>query len=408
MKDFLNTLRFAFAILALPLAATAAVSAQQYFSENSPVSYSDDVVKAIPASTANAPTPAPLKKTLAGTFRNHTVSIDADGIVRGRVAIASDAEGVTGLGDMKVFFLKDGKIAHQTYTIEDGSFEAQNLESGNYSFVATGKNGFAAFGVSLSENGESTTNNLIEVATVSPNFAQLATIIDGRFPKTIVDQIVNNSSLPFDGPVTGSNRVQIIDGKIKGHLVSLNGTDNNNAEVRLSKGSELVAKTNVDENGSFSFANVQPGVYEFVSAGSEGIAALSFEAVQDGAVSVIEGGTGAVEAAPAGYVAQDLDVAPTMASDSTIVGEQFDFASTSYEYPSYYAGSEIGCGIATGGCCGGSGNWSGFSGGCGGGCGGFGGLGGGRLLTSGLLIWALIEAFNNNNNTPNPPSPSST
>ncbi|MEZ6093567.1 MAG: hypothetical protein R3C03_04920 [Pirellulaceae bacterium] len=402
MKDLTSILRLAFAIFALPLAATAAVSAHQYMSESRALA---------PVNVA----PATAKSMLAGTFRNHTISIDTDGVVRGRIG-AVDANGLAGLGDMKVFFLKDGKIAHQSYTSADGSFEAAGLNDGNYSFVATGAKGFAAFGVSLEQGYQSTTNNLMEVATISPSFKQLSELIADELPQEVVDAVVAADASAE--PVTGSNRVQIINGELKGRLVSLVGNVGADAVVRLAKDSQSVAELRVDESGMFSVPNLEPGIYEFVAKGSEGIAALSFEAVQEAGVGSVVESTEIIETEVADYVSPELDVCTTCGADNVIVGEQFDYACDSCGYGvsntvDYgYAGTEIGCGIAAGGCCGSAGNW----GGCGGSLGG-GGFGGGlgglaSLGRFAVLGWILTELFDNidftNNDTVPPASPFTT
>ncbi len=412
MKDITSILRLAIAIFALPLAATAAVSAHYSYTDNAALTASSPLLESLKAE-AEAPVP---KATLAGTFRNHTIAIDSDGIVRGRVGSVSDDKGVEGLSETKVFFVKDGEIVHQTYTSADGTFEATGLAAGNYSFVAAGAKGFAAFGVNLSEGESSETINLIEVATINPNFQQLASLVEGKLPKAIVEHVANTEN-KLDGPIAGSNRVQIVDGGINGRLISLVGDVGSDAKVRLSKGSELVAETTVDAQGLFAFDNVQPGIYEFVAAGSEGIAAISFEAVsQDEVVSVVEETTDMVVAGTdvvqdPGYAAPGLDVATTVGSDGMIVGEQFDIACDTCGDPGIvstgYAGTEIGCGMAAGGCCGASGGF----GGCGG-CMGGGGFGGGlaSLAKWAVLGWILTELFDNidfsNNDNLPPVSPS--
>lgn len=385
MKDIFSIFRLALTLFALPIVATAAVSAHQYMNEAQPIEATSVIAK-----------PAKTKSLLSGTFRNHSVAIDQDGVVRGRIGNAAAAEGMIGLGDMKVFFLKDGEIAYQSYTAADGSFEVAGLEEGNYSFVATGDQGFAAFGVNLSRGLEMATNNLIEVATISPSFRGLAKILEGKLPGSVVDSIFA-SSQPGE-PITGSNRVQIIDGKVNGVLANSSVKEGQDAKVHLIKQSEKVGEAQVDENGMFTFEDVEPGVYEFVAAGSEGIAALGFEAVvQD---EVPAGGSDAQFASPM------LDVLTTYGPDRVIVFEQYNFYNTPQDAlpPGVDPGfvpTEISSGIAAGG----YGAPAGFGGG------GFGG--GGGLVSLGrfaILGWILTELFDEidfsrNDNLP-PASPS--
>ncbi len=209
-------------------------------------------------------------------------------------------------------------------------------------------------------------------------------------------------------PAAGSNRVAINEGKLNGNLFSLLDIDGNEFEktsVHLIRDKKVVGKSNVDENGMFSFESVEPGIYEFVAKGSEGIAALSFEAVPQEQVLAQDKPAETIEPAPitaqANYASPSLDVAPTVPADNTVVNEQFSNACdactmTSTPIEPNFVGSEVGCGVAAGGCCGSAGNWGGCGGGgCGGG--GFGGLGGGlaSLGRFAILGWILTELFDN-------------
>ncbi len=435
MKDLWAVLRIALAVLALPLAATAAVSALSDRGE----SISENVL-AVRAAHAMK----------SASFRNHSVFVDDSGVVRGRV-VSTAGDTVTGLDEMKIFFVRDGEIATNVYSRPDGSFEATGLEEGNYSFVATGANGFGAFGLRVVKGENSQTNNLIEVGTVSPKFERLTEIIGDRLPAEVVSEIEADALVAVSSPAPGANRVQVVDGKVSGTLASLTGNVDG-AEVHLIRDQEKIAEVATDSEGKFELDGIEPGVYEFVAFSPSGMAAISFEAVAQDETTVVEPMLSATELAAAtgegsevlsqeiisqdagssvvapgvgfdnGYAASSLDVCTTCGTDGLIVGEQFDYACDScglnapYTDPYAYPGTQISTGAAAGGCCGSAGNWGGFAGGCGGGCGGggagFGGLGGlaglGRLA---ILGWVLTELFdeidfsNNNNNLP-PVSPS--
>jgi hypothetical protein len=395
MKELFSVFRLAITVLALPLMATAAVSAHQFFANNEPISVDSLVAaKDAPASV------------LAGTFRNHAIAIDGNGIVKGRIGNASMDSGLSGLSNVKVFFIRDGKVAFQGYSADDGSFEAVGLEPGAYSFVATSAKGFAAFGVRLTDNLTVATNNIIEVATISPDFEHIVSILGRNLPSAVLSEIKANESNAL--PAAGSNRVAINEGKLNGNLFSLLNIEGNEFEktsVHLIREKKVVGKSNVDENGMFSFDNVEPGIYEFVAKGSDGVAALSFEAVQQEPTPSTEKSGETIEPAPitaqANYASPSLDVAPTVPADSTIVNEQFSHACdactmTNAPIDPNFVGSEVGCGVAAGGCCGSAGNWGGCGGGgCGGG--GFGGIGGGlaSLGRFAVLGWILTELFDN-------------
>ncbi len=388
MQEFLSVFRLAVAVLALPLIATAAVSSHSYLVENQPTLVGKGPLTEL-LSSVKSPS------LLSGTFRNHTVAIDADGVVRGRIGKALGGER-SGIGNLKVFFLRDGKIAYQGYSAEDGTFQAAGLEPGAYSFVATGAQGFAAFGVRLSDNHNPETNNLIEVSPATPDFDRVSSILgeDLGLPAAIRQElsVVDNGS----SPAPGSNLVAIRDGVLVGTLSTLVDSNSNEpAQVHLLRDKEVIGSQAVADDGSFRFEGIEPGVYEFVSKGPEGIAVLSFEAVEQDSV-VVPGS----EVVPSGnHVSPALDVTSTTVNDQGVVSEQLSYATDVGVLPAdqccgSFAGTEVGCGVAAGGCCGGMGDWGGFGGCCGGG--GFGGgLGGGlaSIARFAILGWILTELF---------------
>ena len=183
------------------------------------------------------------------------------------------------------------------------------------------------------------------------------------------------------------------------------------------RGEERVAETSVDSQGNFTFDDIEPGIYEFVAAGPDGHAAVSFEAVdvleEVQIKSVVEGGSLAQDGAlpgPDHAPAPALEVPMTNPQDQVILTEQLEHAhySCQGEYTSAVIGSDIACGTAAGGCCGGSGDWGGYSSGCGGGGGG-GGFGGGEwagIAKFAILAWLLSELdFDDNDPVVPPASP---
>lgn len=386
--------RLSATVLALPLFATAAVSAMSGGGSRA-VDMLVEFKQPARQSTAS--------------FRNHLVSIDQDGVVRGRVVAAAD-RGLTGLENMKVFFVRNGEIASQVYTRGDGSFEAIGLKEGVYSFVATGGKGFAAFGLRLTAEPNQLTNNLIEVGTASPRFEKVLEILGEKLPAQVVAGIVPvNETVP----APGANRVQLDGGNLVGSLTSF-GASVAGATVSLVRNGEKVGETVADESGNFSVSDLEPGIYEFVATGGSGVAVLSFEAVEQD--SVVSDGVASFDTA---VPAQSMDVAMTAPGDQMIVNDQFGYACDScnsvatYSEPYAYTGTSVGCGVAAGGCCGSAGNWGGYSSCCGGGGmggafgGGMGGLAG--IAKFAILGWILTELFNEIDfSRPSPSSPSGT
>jgi len=379
MKNKWKTIRMGLMLLALPLAVTAATSAHALFNDSNPITI--DVQSEIGNSGI-------------GLARVHTVALNRNGVVEGRIAtIDSTTKSTKGLSSLKIFFVQDGKVASESMTEADGSFVAQ-VPEGVYSFIASGENGFAAYGVQVVADTEGKFDNVMEAAAVSPRFAAVKQILNDKLPSEVAQQIINSSSVNSDSKVVGSNRVQLAKGQLKGQVVSMLGGVNavDGTYVHIIRDDQAVAEVQADESGSFMIQDLEPGIYDFVAAGPSGFAAVSFEAVespQDFVDPIAYQDMGAVPF-DGGY-SQSLDVCLTCSQDSGFVGQQLDYAGTEVyadagyvdygmDYaPIEYAGESIGCGCASGGSCGTSGNFGGFSS-CNTGCGG----GGGGLLRGGL------------------------
>jgi hypothetical protein len=371
MKTNLNLLKAGALLFALPLMATAAVSASQWASNTAPIELNVDIDA--------------VESDSIGVARVHTVALNSSGAVEGRVA-AMNANGTQGIADLTVYFLSNGKVADQTKTSADGSFRVSGLKEGNYSFVATGENGFAAYGVQVV--GETAgVSNTMEAAAVAPNFAAVKQILNDNLPSQVATEIVANVVDEDAKPLVGANRVALVEGKLVGNVRSLVTSDNAGATVHILKGDKKVASVEANENGSFSVSDLEPGVYGFVATGPSGFAALSFEAVQDENAEI------PVAIAPAfqdvmfdGGYAPSLDVCTTCGTDVGYADDSivYDSAPVMQEFaPVEYAGESIGCGGACGATCGSCGNMSNYSAGS---CGGCCGSGGGGLLRGGRLF----------------------
>lgn len=406
MKNTFGYARFAFYVLALPLLATAAVSAHQFLLDNTPIK------TAGPAVVSRA------VSGLTGSFRNHTLAVDEQGTVKGRVNVVNRDFSVSGLSALRVCLVRDGKIAHVVDSNSLGQFEFTGVEEGVYSFVATGKDGFAACGVKVAKGQGA---NTMEVAVVNPDFQQVREIFEAT---PVAAEVLASAGAEQPTRIDGNNRVSTSNGNLVGKLFDfVSGAVSAETKAYLLKNNVRIAEAAVDAFGQFNFAGVEPGVYEFVAAGPTGYAAVSFEAVAQevqaaqSADVVVEGSVveeGVV--APA----QQLDVPMTAAGDHVVVGEQLNTACDACTagapvvdaYAGPMIGNDIACGAAAGGCCGASDNWGGYCGGGGGAGGGYGGIGGlaglGRLA---ILGWILTELFDNidwdDNEPPTPVSPAS-
>lgn len=436
-------------LFALPMIATAVASAQHFAADSAPV-VSDSVA------VANA--------NDLMTNRVHTISLNRAGEVEGRIAsLNTEGAQVAGLADLKIFFIRDGKIAEETKTLEDGTFAVDGLDTGIYSFVATGKSGFAAYGVRVVGFDGAAKVNVMEAAAVSPRFSVVKSILEKNLPTDIADEIVAASRNESVDRVVGANRVRLNDGQLVGHVLPMLGDTSmvEGTQVHIIQDDQQVAQVEVGERGSFMVPDLEPGVYDFVAAGPSGFAAVSFQAVemddsvgqsvladtdeipvaipaaaQDAIPADIPFDSGYADGgyAESGY-SDSLDVCLTCQQDSGFVGDQIEYAGTEYygddvvydSSPIEYASDSLGCGSAAGGACGSCGDFSGASscntcggrrglfgrgGGAGGGLGllGFGGLGGGLggLATLGGLAGGIVAISDNGDNNPSDATSSTT
>lgn len=409
MSELLKTLRLAVYVLALPIAVTAAVSAHQQFIDGQPLPKTDIVATSFVS-----------KISLSGTFRNHIVSTDENGSVRGRITAVGSDVGVIGLGKTKVMLVRGGTIDHLIETQVDGSFELKNVEHGDYSLIASGKQGFAAFGVRVTDVISEHSTNVIEIATVNPGSLPLRRVLESVLPMKVLEQVDFDSVAGVD--TIGSNRVRLTNGKLVGRLTSFVSAKLEGTKVAILNDDKKVAETDVDANGGFAIENLAEGVYELVAVGQSGLAVLTFEAVAGESVTNLQNGADGYYFASAttetynNWLAEEesvMEIATTLPQDNVVVQEQMGYVEGADVAPVVddygFAGTEIGCGTAVGGCCGGAGNFGGCCGGAGGGGmggGGFGGAGLGGIARFAILGWILTELFDEIDfANPNPPSP---
>ena len=382
MKSNWNLLKAGALLFALPMMATAAVSASQWVNDSASIDLNVETAQV---------------ESSIGVTRVHAVALNSSGAIEGRVA-SMDAQGTQGISDLSVYFMKSGKVVQETSTSSDGSFRVEGLSEGNYSFVASGENGFAAYGVKVV--GETAgIDNVMEAAAVAPGVSVVKQILDTNLPEKFA--AATDSSV--DQAVVGANRVNLVDGKLVGTVRSLENASVEGTLVHILSGDKQVAQVETDKDGSFSIADMTPGVYSFVSTGPSGYAAVSFEAISETSVDVEI----PVAFSPAAAIQEfgfsdSLDVCTTCGTGAGFGGDVVYDSQPVYQEsfaPVEFASESISCGGACGGSCGSCGNFSNFTpstcGSCNAGGGGgrlFGGGGGGGLFSGRFGRLALLGA----------------
>ncbi len=193
MKTQWKVIKTIVLLSALPLVATAAASAHTWLSDTNPISLDVAGVSAEHSQQLSSE-------------RVHTVALNRAGAIEGRIAtIDATTKESSGLSKLKIYFIRDGKIANETYTNDDGTFVVDGIAEGAYSFVATGKAGFAAYGVRVVANDGTQKVNTMEAAAVSPRFAAVKKILEQQLPFEVTEQILSGSEISSEQGCRGES-----------------------------------------------------------------------------------------------------------------------------------------------------------------------------------------------------------
>ena len=260
MNNTWNLAKFGLVLLALPLVATAAASAHLQIVQSSPITVGTEVY------TSNVAT--------VGLDRVHTVALNRNGGVDGRIVVFQADSTVQALSDLNVRFVKDGQTISQAKTDDDGVFSVQNIPEGIYSFIASGETGFAAYSVRVVSDNTGTYDDSMEAVAVS-QVGSVKQIID-RQP---VSTATRSNSEKAQMDEKGANRVVLKNGTLSGRVLLTTTGKLENTEVHILQDGIPVANEMTDENGEYEVHDMKPGVYALVTVGPQGMAAVSFEAV---------------------------------------------------------------------------------------------------------------------------------
>ena len=386
MSNFWTITKYGFALVALPLAVTAAASAHQRIANATPISLE---VNPVVSELANI-----------GVERCHTVALNRIGGVDGRIVSFASNEADRGISDLVVRFVKDGKTVRQGKTNADGVFSINDVPEGVYSFIASGEKGYAAYSVRVLSDATGQHPNVVEVAAV-PEVKAVDRLINKQVQAKAKQRGIGGAELIE----AGVNRVAVMDGNLIGKVLDLSGNGIAKMQIDILKDGVSVASVMSAENGEYVVPDLQPGVYGLVAAGADAAAVVGFEAVDFASHERESFVSTNAESAPSYgeslvvYAAAGQDLAPEV-----VVEEEFVYENASIEY----IGQSIACGGACGSCgpvadsccspapcCGGL-----FGGGGGGGVGGVGGRGIGRLVAIGGLTVGIVALAGDGGATP--------
>ena len=362
MSDLFKIGRLALYVVALPLAITAVVSAEAFFS------YSDGLIDDSELLASN-----PTAIDAAYGQINHVLHVDADGGVSGQI-MNRNGDGFEGSADMDVTLNSRGQIVAAATTGNDGVFHFENVKPGAYSFIATSENHVSTFGVYvLDDETPETATIQLSVAASGANSAGVKEILNSDVQTVAyqytpaVSELVNTeqiSRVSLSSSNTIDGRIQPLRWEDQAQTFDLTGN-----QVYLLDESGVVANTPVEADGSYSLSDVAPGIYDFVSFGPHGAAAFAVE-ITDPAADAEKN----VSFTSKGQ--EDSEELSVVLSEP-VSGEDEITIEVLGDSPQ-----------------------NGYGGGYGGGGGGAGGFGGdwGGIIGLALGAWVLTEAFNNSNN----------
>jgi len=352
---------------------------------------------------------------LTRVARTHRVQL-SNGSITGAIQSLGADGAVRNLSDVRVSFFQNGSTVSQVSPGSDGVFHA-TLAPGVYTLVAYSPSGYVAYGIQIVdqtaeirsagfEKADSQLNLQIESLAVPPvDYATVYRLarshVKGAIPATVPTRANSGAETLPDLPVENAlpqtnlkhHTVRLeADGSLIGRLKRIHPQTGDVLRVHslhgfLVQGGSVVHQANVAEDGALKFSAVNPGVYTFVTAGSEGFSAFSVvvaPAVATASVNTITPVSFQPDSSPlTGTPGAPGDMGP--ATDPLAPPAQNDDPAGGF--------------VEAPGGAGGGGFGGGSGGGFGGGGAGGGGLGlGGLLGLAGIGIGAAALADDNDDN----------
>ncbi len=250
--------------------------------------------------TAQETVPAPAAATLvsAENFLNplhveEWVTLDATGNVKGQFVQLS-ADGVSKpLGQVTLYLTRNGAPLATVVTEADGRFVLPGLGVGTYGLVGRSEKSLAAFALHVLPNGAS--------QKLDSDFTVYGTTMNGSsFEDVLRAHTVPGGSAIYPDfrtdPVgearrfSASSQVQLRNnGSLAGRVSrpsGFSGYDLTGNVVHIIRNGIVVGHESTNAKGEFQVPSLNAGVYDFIVAGKDGIAAGSFVAVEGTGVAM--------------------------------------------------------------------------------------------------------------------------
>ena len=359
--------------------------------------YGEDAaaVEPTPASTEAAPTPLGVTANKLETAPTGAVSQIAESDALGFWAVGSDGQPVNA-AQTTVRVVRSGRIVQTRRVGQGGIAQISQLSSGPYSIMASGPEGFAAYGIYL---GDPAGTAVSRVGLVPQRDAQLV--------RSLIRSHLAAGSVAESTPATqeitrlsaeeNANFEIQADGTVKGQMIKA-AADGQRIEpianlfVAFVRDGQVAGEATSDANGEFTVTGLSAGIHSLAIAGPSGFAALSTEVIQ-------------AEPLAQGKVKQFQFVAFQSGGGSTIVPATPDDARLLNQNAAQGPDENAPLGPPGLAAPGGGSMGGGAGGGAGGGIGGGGGLLGAALGAAGGALAGALIADDNNNPPPTPAAP---
>ena len=327
------------------------------------------------------------------TEKLHHYSLDESGTLHGQITVTGDKP-----SGLDVFAMQGKQVVHQSTTNAVGEFAMAQMTPGQYSIVIAGRNQLAAQGVIIERDRSQNANDYFELSTIRTSYQGIQDLVASALPQQIstslgdADSKIQQVSATFsDTPI--AKQVQIINGKIRGQVVSLINEDNiAGTTIHLLQNSRPVAQVEIDSEGYFTIPDTEAGMYDMVATADSGMAAMRIQAIANKTPMKMVSYAQQIPTELSVPLAEDCPCNQAQVSQPIQASNQPAAMEACSQRPIEYASESAGCGGACGGCGGAAGNFSNVSGRVlgtrGGGSGFFGG--GGNLAAGGGSLRRLI------------------
>jgi len=237
---------------------------------------------------------------------------NADGEVSGRIS-ALELKSTIPLEDLQVSLVKDGNKLYTDQTDSAGTFTFNDVTPDIYTLIASGKNGFMAYGIEVVPRPDNGALELdfgqraaaekafytklglpagavvqddlqVDAAAVPPTFNTMQRLTQSFLPGAGLFAADVKSIGNAEEVGGGFQHALSEDGSFKGKLQPIGTADGgaqslSDMNIFLIQDDKQIGRVPVEENGNFELKDVEPGVYAIVAAGKDGFAALSLELV---------------------------------------------------------------------------------------------------------------------------------